>query len=372
VTLLGGAGFSYKLKIADATVAAGQNMTFDGAQIAADQSLNFDGTANLDGDLGVFGGFGSDLIKGGGGNDYLDGGPSAGQAIDKIYGEGGDDVLLLGGTNGGTMIGGDGNDALSSSLGGKVVAHGDAGDDEIYIRLLTKESRIDGGSGNDTLTLSGDLGLTFNRTTVKNIETLKLVDGDFVITTNDVTVAAGQALAVDASDADSAKFNGSAETDGVFHIVGSRSGDTLTGGDGADTLNGALGADHLDGRGGADSFVYGAVGESTSKSFDVIAGFDASVEHFDLWRSVGGVDAALSHGALSLGTFDTDLANALNAAHLKAGHAVLFTPDSGGLSGKTFLVVDTNGVAGYQASQDLVIELEGAHNLTALTAGNFI
>ena len=34
-------------------------------------------------------------------------------------------------------------------------------------------------------------------------------------------------------------------------------------------------------------------------------------------------------------------------------------------------IVDVNGVAGYQAGQDLVIELDNAQNLGSLSAGNF-
>jgi hypothetical protein len=42
---------------------------------------------------------------------------------------------------------------------------------------------------------------------------------------------------------------------------------------------------------------------------------------------------------------------------LGSDQAALFTATSGTLSGHVFAVIDTNGVAGYQAGQDLVIEL---------------
>ena len=38
-------------------------------------------------------------------------------------------------------------------------------------------------------------------------------------------------------------------------------------------------------------------------------------------------------------------------------HATLFTPDSGDLGGKFFLVVDVNNRAGYQAGDDFVVQL---------------
>ena len=42
---------------------------------------------------------------------------------------------------------------------------------------------------------------------------------------------------------------------------------------------------------------------------------------------------------------------------LGAGQAALFTANAGTLSGHVFAVIDVNGQAGYQAGQDLVIEL---------------
>ena len=72
--------------------------------------------------------------------------------------------------------------------------------------------------------------------------------------------------------------------------------------------------------------------------------------------TVSAVDAAVTTGALSTATFDSDLAAAVGASQLGAGHAVVFTPNSGTLSGDHFLIVDANGVAGYQAGQDYVIE----------------
>jgi hypothetical protein len=61
-------------------------------------------------------------------------------------------------------------------------------------------------------------------------------------------------------------------------------------------------------------------------------------------------------GALSTGSFDTDLASAMDGV-LGAGQAALFTATGGTLSGHVFAVVDANGIAGYQAGADFVIEL---------------
>ena len=63
----------------------------------------------------------------------------------------------------------------------------------------------------------------------------------------------------------------------------------------------------------------------------------------------------------------------MNSTKLAAHHAVLFTPSTGVPAGSKFLVVDANGVAGYQAGADVVILL-GANstNLGSLTASDFV
>ena len=125
---------------------------------------------------------------------------------------------------------------------------------------------------------------------------------------------------------------------------------------------------------GADKFVYSNVADSTGVTRDVVTGFNGLHDKFDLpsGYSVNAIDAAVTTGALSSGAFDTNLAAAVDAAHLSAHDAVLFTPDAGTLHGHTFLVVDMNGVAGYQAGADLVIQLESATHLDILATTNFI
>ncbi|HSZ11347.1 MAG TPA: bluetail domain-containing putative surface protein, partial [Rhizomicrobium sp.] len=85
----------------------------------------------------------------------------------------------------------------------------------------------------------------------------------------------------------------------------------------------------------------------------------ALLDRFD--HGVTGTDTKVASGALSHATFDSDLASAINASHLEAHHAVLFTPSSGDLKGHTFMIVDHNGVAGYQAGHDAVFDLTTGH-----------
>ena len=55
--------------------------------------------------------------------------------------------------------------------------------------------------------------------------------------------------------------------------------------------------------------------------------------------------------------FDAGLASNMGA--LTNGRAIFFTPNGGTLAGQTFLVVDGNGTADYQAGQDYVFLVSG-------------
>ncbi len=172
---------------------------------------------------------------------------------------------------------------------------------------------------------------------------------------------------------DTLTFDGSSETNGHFTHIGGAGDDTLKGGqtgtrsaavNGQDTLTGGTGDDVLTGGGakdvldgganGNDVFVYNAVSDSSGIHFDTVLGFDVTRDAFDVARAVTGIDAAIGAGTLNggnAGQFNSELAAAVDAAHLAANHAVLFTPDSGSLAGDVFLVVDQNGIAGYQTNQ---------------------
>jgi hypothetical protein len=72
----------------------------------------------------------------------------------------------------------------------------------------------------------------------------------------------------------------------------------------------------------------------------------------------------VTSGPLDTGAFDAHMTNAMNG-HLGANHAILFTPNSGNLAGHTFLIVDLNGAAGYQAGADLVVRFIASGTLDA-------
>ena len=118
---------------------------------------------------------------------------------------------------------------------------------------------VDGGAGDDTMTLSGT---SYSSATVVSkvtgIETIVLAGGfNYNFEPDDVTVAAGANLNVDASalgSGNSLTWDGNREIDGVF---------TITGGDN-DIITGGYGRDVIRTGGGSTSLAYG--GEATTSS----------------------------------------------------------------------------------------------------------
>jgi len=253
--------------------------------------------------------------------------------------------------------------------------------DSFYLgAAFAANDAITGTGGNDNqIGLDGDYsgGLTLGATTITDIQVIACLPGfNYNLTTNDGNVAAGQTLTIWAANLASTNtltFNGSAETDGNFIVYGGSGNDTLTGGHGNDTFYGDGGADTMTGGAGNDVFAYAQVSDSTSSTYDTITDFDAAADKFQFPHTVTGINTAITVGTLSSGgTFDTQLAADVNAAGLGAHHAVLFTPNLGSLAGQTFLIVDANGTAGYQAGHDYVIDITGATNLASLTTSDFV
>jgi Ca2+-binding RTX toxin-like protein len=173
------------------------------------------------------------------------------------------------------LDGGGGNDTFYVHAGGNDTIIGGAGNDVILFgAAMNFFDAVDGGSGIDQIALQGGGGVAFGAGVV-NVESLTLLSGldsrfgdtlrnlyDYVITTQDVNVAAGAQLIVDAAGlvgGEDLTFNGGAETDGSFFICGGLGTDTLTGGakndvflfgsagqfGAGDVVNGGAGIDQL-------------------------------------------------------------------------------------------------------------------------------
>lgn len=265
---------------------------------------------------------------------------------DTLSGLGGNDRLFA---NDGddTMLGGDGNDEADAGRGDDLV-RGGSGDD--LLQGLTGDDTVRGGSGNDRLE-GGD-----------GVDT---VDGGSGV--DQMFGNAGSDALDGGSDADS--LDGG---DGSDVLNGSDGDDTLTGGNGDDRLTGGDGKDTLGGGAGSDRFIYGSAADSTSVAFDTVKNADFTADVWDVQGNITAIDATVASGNLATNNFDTKLAAAVGAGQLGAHHAVIFTPSTGNLAGRTFMVVDLNGVAGYQASADLVVELKTPVNIGSIDTGDFI
>ncbi|MBA3880278.1 MAG: hypothetical protein C0500_11255 [Sphingobium sp.] len=314
-------GFSYSITTNDANIAAGGNLTFYGTNLGAGDSFTVNASAETNGSVRIFGGLGTDSFTGGAGNDgfYFD--PN---------------------------------------------------------RFNPATDVVNGGAGtNDQFALDGSYTLTLGAAQVQNVEVLVLlrgVTGDLAtynITLADDLIGAGQRFTVFGLPVETGfTLNATAETNGDLTVLGGSGADTISTGAGADSLFGGGGADVLNGGAGADTFAYDAVSQSTGAAFDRIVGFVSGTDRIDFNFAVTGVDATVGSGALSTASFDANLAAVIGAGQLAANHAVLFQASAGDLAGQTFLVVDANGVAGYQAGADYVIQL--ANPPASLVTSDFI
>lgn len=301
-------GFSYSITTNDGNVAAGQVLTIFGGNLGAADNFTVNGAAETDGQFRIYGGSGIDSFTGGAGNDGFYFGPGKWGTTDTVTG---------------------------------------------------------GGGANDQIALDGDYTITVGAR--MDAEVLVLLhnnagaENTFNITVGDDFVPAGQtriiyALAV----TNPVTINGAGETNGALRIYGGTAADTITGSAGNDWIFGGNGGDTLRGGAGADTFFYDSAAQSSSINYDRLLDFDFTNDRIQISGQVHDSYASVTSGLLSTATFDANISAALDS-QLTGGRAVLFTPTSGTLAGLTFLVVDANGVDGYQANQDYVFQLPNAN-----------
>jgi hypothetical protein len=355
----------------------------------------------------IDGGAGADTIRGGGGNNTVSYQSSAGWVkidllagiaqygdaagdhlynIQNITGSLKSDILIgdnkdneLNGVLGkDRLIGNGGNDTLTMLGAGPAIIDGGSGNDLMqfisaapgtYGYAFSAACKVDGGTGYDTVELTNTGSVVLKDTTLVNVERIAVMDGfDYSLKTADANVASGKLLAVDAGalgDAFKLNFNGSAETDGRFQLDGGAGEDTLKAGGGADLIAGYGGADVLTGGGGADTFIFTDITDSPYTTHDRITDFKAGTDKLQFDFKVTGIDTAVS-GSVST---DVDLAGLLSG-HLEAHHAILVDVTSGMLTGQKLLVVDGDGVDGFNAATDYVIDVKGISG--TLTVADFM
>jgi Ca2+-binding RTX toxin-like protein len=384
-------------------VSAGATLKLDGTSAT---SLKWtQGTAETDGIFSIIGAAGSDSIIGGslndtitggtGGSDTIDGGDGndtittagslnhsiiGGSGADSITGSSGSDSIA-GGTENDTIVGSNGSDTLNGGAGDDSITGGtgndsivgDAGND-IIIGSGGTDS-ISGGAGNDLITVGAgshtiDAGADTDTVTLTTSATATQTDSftnveKIVIATNvtttvttvDALVAAAATLTVDGANLSSAvlTWNGNAEVDGKFSIVGGVGADLLTGGLLADTISGGAGADSIVGGGGIDSLT----GGDGVDQFIFAAGIDGTA------TTTGGTTATIANaGADTISDFtagaggdvlkfDKSIFGFTNAtvkvATLSSGGGTLTGLASGGAAGDVDVVVllNTTGFASY-------------------------
>ena len=108
---------------------------------------------------------------------------------------------------------------------------GGAGEDTFVLGTnLSSEDIIDGGDGSDTLYFKDNGLATSDLDGVTNVETVTLGDAATSITTKDSLLSSGQTLTVNAAaltGANSLIWDGSAESNAKFNIIGSSQSDLI-------------------------------------------------------------------------------------------------------------------------------------------------
>jgi len=165
-----------------------------------------------------------------------------------IFGTSGADVLQ-GGDNPDTIHSGEGNDTINAGGGEDVINMADQ---------LTNKDVIDGGDGYDVLNITDNGDNSTELRNVTNVEEIVLGDVTSKLKVTDNLVADGETLTIDAENLGSGSklnFDGRAEQDGNFDILGGEANDTLRGGTQDDTIAGGDGNDLLYGHDGDDSLL---------------------------------------------------------------------------------------------------------------------
>lgn len=299
-------GFSYDITLNNGVIGSAGTFTVYGTNLAAGDAFTVDGSSVTAGALTMYGGLGVDTLTGGTGNDGFLFGPDRWGPTDTII----------------------------------------------------------GGAGNDQLALDGDYTITLDARA--GVETVALLAGpvlpgdignSFTIAIDDSFVTGGATKSVwGAQVRTDMVIDGHAVANGNLNLFGGLGNDMLTGGAGNDRLFGGAGRDTLAGGAGNDVFVYNAASDSTSTGYDTLVGFVRGQDVVEVAGVARTSYAADVSGRLDDATFDADLTNAVGGS-LTSGSALFFNANDGNHAGQTFLLVDGNGIDGYQAGQDLVMQV---------------
>ena len=249
-----------------------------------DTLIGGQGTDTLEGEAGndiITGGLGVGILSGGDGNDRVTGGSS----LDDLEGNDGDDMIFGGGGND-NAGGGRGRDIImgeagDDTLGTDFIDFGAVGDD-----LGFEADTVDGGIGNDTVTMGAlDTGHGgADRDTLILTFQNGLIGVNFVFSPALVVLANGARF----DGFELLNFNGGLAADRVTggalndSLSGGGGNDQLMGGAGDDSLEGGIGNDIMRGGTGNDSFI-------TNLGQDQMFG-DAGSDRFTVTEDDFGID----------------------------------------------------------------------------------
>ena len=321
-------------------------------------TANADTISGLAGNDSILGGAGDDLIYGGAGNDTIEGG--AGR--DTVYGGTGNDVWLAGDTQSNTDL-----------------VYLEDGDDYAQAGYFSAGSpdTLDGGAGNDTLSLDflpGNVGITLNddgtsttvsfTSVVRNFENVIGNDSANALTGNSaanlldgaagndtLSGGGGNDTLLGGAGADSLLggtgndyLDGGADNDtldggtGNDTLIGGSGADQLAGGEGADLLDGGAGNDTLDGGTGNDTLVGGAGADSLNGG--------SGMDYADYSASSAGVSVNLASNTASGGDAAGDTLAGVDGLYGSAFNDTLIGFDGEVTSGADAYTNDFYGGAG--------------------------
>ena len=285
-----------------------EGSNYDDLLASGSGSSNLAPIFGLGGNDHIIAGYYTGSTYGGEGDDLID---MSGSAYGfPVFGEAGDDTIIGGSSGPGTLDGGDGNDTIT--LPGGTTARGGAGNDTITETGSNYYgSGLYGEAGDDTL-----YGSNSANTLAEGGDGNDLIYGDFPLAADGAssygaadTLRGGAGADTIYGDLGNDTIDGGADDD---QLSGGADNDTITSGQGNDRADGGAGDDSLYGGDGADLLLAGAgndqlSGEADDDSLYFGAYFDAG----DLAAGGGGTDRLILRGDYSDAT-SLSAANAIS------------------------------------------------------------
>ena len=202
---------------------------------AGDDTIGILGVFNTANSIEQFdGGAGLNIIRGGTVNDNIDFSATALLNIARIEGGSGNDTIT-GSAGSDTIVGGVGNDVLNGGNGDDTFTVAGTGDGFDAFNGGIGFDRILGSAGDDTIGLTGSFGVA---------SSIEQIDGGTGVNT-----------ILGTTNADSMNFSATTLTN-ISRIDGGSGNDTIVGSAGNDTIVGGISNDMLSGGAGSDTFAF--------------------------------------------------------------------------------------------------------------------